>query len=680
LPLSALKQVLGKVMKVALLSPDTGQQGGSSSDELDVHALSGKAVRTLFVDCIMTCSIFRCAKRSVSSSSSTPFYFLLLAVSFSAVAVAQAQSNLPLAETVITAGRVLQRAQDALPDVSVITRADIERAQAKDLPSLLQNLAGMEVSQSGGMGGVATLFMRGAESRHALVLVDGLPMNNLNFNLASLEHVSLSGIERIEVVRGNVSSLYGSAALGGVIQIFTRQSGGKGDKAPWLEVSGQVGSNDYRNATASAVKQWASGLGLNAATESIQSKGYNAINGIQRPGTNPDRDGYKRESQALNLSQDFESGRIGLVMRETHSKVQYDSQFGPANQADESQSVLRNALLSGTYKASKDLQWDVSVGQQEDKLNAAVTAYPYYVNSKSDTSAVGAVWTLWTNHALTSGYENTRQKIASDTEYSPANRSVNSWRMGYQAKLEDQQWQFNMRRDQYSDFGEANTWYAGYAYLFTPALRLKASASTGFMAPTFNDLYYPYGGNPLLKPEQAKSKELGLQYTQAQWHAKATYFDNQYSNLIDNDQNWTRTNIAKAKNQGLEISAAWQTMLPDWGPQQWRLSMTQQDPQNELTHQALARRAKTLAQAGLSQSLGDWDAGMQWRYSGQRMDGAKTLAPYTLLDFTATRAITPELRLNLRLENATNVSYQTIYGYNMPSRGFFLGLKWTPAL
>jgi len=150
--------------------------------------------------------------------------------------------------------------------------------------------------------------------------------------------------------------------------------------------------------------------------------------------------------------------------------------------------------------------------------------------------------------------------------------------------------------------------------------------------------------------------------------------------LIDNDQNWTRTNIAKAKNQGLEISAAWQTMLPDWGPQQWRLSMTQQDPQNELTHQALARRAKTLAQAGLSQSLGDWDAGMQWRYSGQRMDGAKTLAPYTLLDFTATRAITPELRLNLRLENATNVSYQTIYGYNMPSRGFFLGLKWTPAL
>jgi vitamin B12 transporter len=121
-----------------------------------------------------------------------------------------------LPDTVITASRVLQRAQDALPDVTLITRADIERAMAKDVPSLLQNLAGMEVTQSGGMGGVATLFMRGAESRHALVLVDGLPMNNLNFNLAALEHLPLNGIERIEVVRGNVSSLYGSArkALG----------------------------------------------------------------------------------------------------------------------------------------------------------------------------------------------------------------------------------------------------------------------------------------------------------------------------------------------------------------------------------------------------------------------------------------------------------------------------------
>jgi vitamin B12 transporter len=591
--------------------------------------------------------------------------------------LAFSQTMLP--DTVITASRVLQRAQDALPDVSLITRADIERSQARDLPTLLQNLVGMEITQSGGMGGVASLFMRGAESRHALVLVDGLPMNNLNFNLAAFEHLPLNGIERIEVVRGNVSSLYGSAALGGVIQIFTRQNSSKLGKGPWLETNAQLGSNQFRSGQVSAGQSWASGFGVNASSEKIQTQGFNAINPLQRPNTNADLDGYKRLSNAINFSQEFEAGRIGLMLRETHADVQYDSQWGPANQADESKSVLRNALLNASYKASSQLQWHFSLGQQADKLNAAVTAYPYFVNSQSKTSSVGAVWTLWPQHSLTSGYESTRQKIASDTAYNPTERSLDSWRLGYQAQLKNQQWQLNVRRDQYSDFGEANTWYAGYGYFLTPALRVKASASTGFMAPTFNDLYYPWGGNPLLKPEKARSNEVGLQYIQAKWNARLTAFENRYTDLIDNDQFWTRTNIAKAKNQGVEVALAGQWQMPGWGVQQWRLSMTSQDPQNEVTHQALARRAKTLAQAGLTQTWGYWDTGLQLRYSGARADDANILAAYTLIDLTATRAITPDLRLNLRLENATNQNYQSIYGYNMPKRGVFVGLRWAPA-
>jgi vitamin B12 transporter len=326
------------------------------------------------------------------------------------------------------------------------------------------------------------------------------------------------------------------------------------------------------------------------------------------------------------------------------------------------------------------LQLDASVGQQEDKLDATLTAYPYFVNSKSKTSALGAVWTLWPQHSLTAGYENTRQQITSDTEYNPTHRTLDSWRAGYQGKLEQQQWQLNVRQDQYSDFGNANTWYAGYAYVLMPEWRVKASASTGFMAPTFNDLYYPWGGNPRLKPEQARSNEVGLQYTQAAWNWRLTAFENRYTDLIDNDVNFTRTNIAKAKNQGVEMALAGQWTMAGVGAQQWRLSLTSQDPQNETTHSALARRAKTLVQAGLNQKLADWDAGVQLRYVGARTDATQTLAAYTLLDLTASRVLTPELRLNLRIENASNVNYQTIYGYNMPSRGLFVGLKWTPKL
>jgi vitamin B12 transporter len=604
------------------------------------------------------------------------FRISALATCMALPAWAFSQTFLP--DTVITASRVMQRAQDALPDVTLITRADIERSQAKDVPSLLQNLAGMEVSQSGGMGGVASLFMRGAESRHALVLVDGLPMNSLNFNLAAFEHLPLSGVERIEVVRGNVSSLYGSSALGGVVQIFTRQNSGDALKGPWLEASGRVGSEGFRSSQLSAGHKWASGLGVNASTESIQSKGFNAMNPLQRPDTNPDRDGYQRLSNSLNFSQDYDLGRIGLMLRETHATVQYDSKYGPAKQADESKSVLRNVLLNASYKASKDLQLEVSVGQQEDKLNAALTAYPYYVNSQSTTSAVGAVWTLWPNHALTSGYENTRQKIASDTAYNPSERTVNSWRLGYQAKLENQQWQLNVRGDEFSDFGNASTWYAGYAYFFTPALRFKASASTGFMAPNFNDLYYPEGGNPKLRPEQARSNEIGLQYTQPTWHARITSFVNRYTDLIDNDADWNRVNVAKASNQGVEVALAGQLQTTGFGTPQWRLSLSSQDPKNEVTHQALARRAKTLAQAGLTQSLGYWDTGFQLRYGGVRNDDAQTLKAYTIVDLNASRALTSDLRLNLRIENASNKNYQTIYGYNVPGRTLFAGLNWSP--
>ena len=681
-PLNALKQVFGKVVKVALLSPDTGQQGGSPQGGPNVHALSGKAVRTIIVESIMKFSAFYRPKLASSRDFSLPVSNNLVLIAGSLLACLAlspaAKSQTQPTDMVITASRVLQRAQDALPDVSIISRADIERSQAKDVPSLLQNLVGMEVTQSGGMGGVASLFMRGAESRHALVLVDGLPMNNLNFNLAALEHIPLSGIERIEVVRGNVSSLYGSAALGGVVQIFTRQNSAGTVKGPWLEATGQLGGNNFRSAQVSAGQTWASGFGVNASAEKVQTQGFNAINSVQRPDTNPDRDGYSRQSNAVNFSQVFEAGRVGLMLRETRATVEYDSQWGPANQADESKSVLRNALLNASYKASPSLQWEFSLGQQEDKLNAAVTAYPYFVNSQSKTSSVGAVWTLWPQHSLTSGYESTRQKIASDTEYNPTARSLDSWRLGYQGKQENQQWQINLRNDHYSDFGEAGTWYAGYAYFLTPALRFKASASTGFMAPTFNDLYYPWGGNPLLRPEKAKSKEVGLQYIQSAWNARLTAFENRYTDLIDNDEFWTRTNIAKAKNQGVELALSGQWHMPAWGVKQWRLSMTSQDPKNEVTHQALSRRAKTLVQAGITQSLGYWDTGLQMRYTGVRGDDSNTLAAYTLLDLTASRALTPELRFNLRIENATNQNYQSIYGYNMPKRGLFVGMRWAP--
>ena len=152
-------------------------------------------------------------------------------------------------------------------------------------------------------------------------------------------------------------------------------------------------------------------------------------------------------------------------------------------------------------------------------------------------------------------------------------------------------------------------------------------------------------------------------------------FDNRYTDLIDNDENWDRTNVSRARNQGAEMA-----MSGNWEGRQWRMSMTSQDPINEVTDKPLMRRAKMIAQAGITQNWGAWQTAAQVRYSGSRTDGSEVLNAYAVLDFIASTSLTNELKLTARLENIANEKYQTIYGYNTPGRGFFMGLKWAPVL
>ena len=193
-----------------------------------------------------------------------------------------------LPEVVVTANRTEQRVQDALPATTLITRSDIERAQTPDLPTLLRQVTGLEISQNGGPGTVSGAFIRGAESRHTLVLIDGVPVNNLNFGTAALENLPLADVDHIEIVRGNVSSLYGSAALGGVIQIFTREAG----RTPQGSVTAQAGSRGLAQVAASAGVRLDSGTRLHASVETLKDNGFNATWQEELPGTNPDRDGY----------------------------------------------------------------------------------------------------------------------------------------------------------------------------------------------------------------------------------------------------------------------------------------------------------------------------------------------------------------------------------------------------
>jgi vitamin B12 transporter len=610
-------------------------------------------------------------------SLSTTLRLSALACACASCISSLAQTAAQLPAVVITASRSEQQVQDALPATTLITRADIERAQTPDLPTLLRQVTGVEITQNGGQGTVSSAFLRGGASRHTLVLIDGVAVNNLNFGTASLEHLPLANVERIEIVRGNVSALYGSAALGGVIQIFTKEATG----APKLGVTVQAGSHGLRQLDASGTVKLASGTRLSATVQELHDGGLNAIDQSKLTGTNPDTDGYKRRAVSFGVSQDIGAATVGLRLRDAHGTTQYDSGFGPATQADESKFTERGAALDLLLKATQNLTIKAAVTSSANKLDAQVTAFPYFVNSKSQGASLGADWQLDKTQRVTAGLENTKQTIASDTLYVKDARKQSSARLGYQADLAQHQLQLNLRHDKYNDFGSASTYFAGYAYRISDAWRINASVSTGFNAPTFNDLYYPFGGNPLLKPERLKSREIGLQYAQAGQEVRAVYFANRYTDLINYDANFTSVNIDQAKNNGVELSYRGR-----FGNTSVNAGATSQNPLDSTTGQRLLRRAKTLATVGISQDMGALNLGGNVRYSGAREDrftdpvtfasSRTTLPSYTVVDLNASYAINKSFKAFGRVDNLLNKSYETIYGYRQAPRGVFAGVSW----
>lgn len=592
----------------------------------------------------------------------------------------QAQVQAPTATleaVVVSASRTEQRLQDALPATTLITRADIDASLAVDLPDVLRRVASVELSQSGGLGTLASGFIRGAEARHTLVLVDGVAINNHNFGTAALEHLALDSVERIEIVRGNVSALYGSAALGGVIQVFTR--GGSKATAPYAGLV--LGGARLRKLDAGVQASVGTGTHLAVSVQDVHNQGFNALDQAVRPGSNPDKDGYSRRAVSFNLTQDLgplaggsAPSTLSLRLRDARGTTQYDSQFGPATQKDESGFAETGATVQARIRGGAGLTLNAQWAHSVDDLDAKVTAYPYHVKSQSDGPQLGLDWQVGSGQVVSAALEHALQRVSSDTAYAKGSRTQDSTRLGYVGDYEQHQVQLSLRQDRYTDFGSANTYFLGYAWRFAAQWRLNVSSSTGFNAPTFNDLYYPWGGNAGLRPERVQSSELGLQYARRGQEFRAVAFRNRYHDLIGNDAYYNRVNIAKARNEGLELS--WRGQ---WGHTGFSASATVQDPVDESTGQRLAQRADTLLKAGVHHTMGAWTLDADLRYSGERPDAGKTLAAYTVADLGLRYAVDRTLGVTVRVDNLGDTQYQSVYGYRQAGRTLVLGVNWRAA-
>ena len=599
---------------------------------------------------------------------------------------ASAPQRLPAVE-VTTPARLAQPLEDALPSTSVITRAEIERTQAQELVQLLSRQAGIEFAQAGGPGAQAAIFVRGANSSQVLVLVDGIRMNSALSGGPVLGGVALDTIERIEISRGNLAALYGSSAIGGVVQIFTRAPSGTSATA---SVEGGQGQT-LNGAVNAGWADEASRVSFTAASR--RSTQFSAIDPAQVrtgpfvAGVNADLDGNRNDSAAFNASHLFANGaRLAASYWRSRNVVDFDdTSDGPLATHTET-SLQQSWQASARVPVWGPWTSELALGQFNEDSENQVSVASFNAGNFSARNRQAT----WKNDvALGAGWTGTLavewlQQRGGATSYDPAfagaytafERDVTSTWAGAQGGLGEHEFQFAVRYDGYSDTASATTGLASWAWRFAPQWRAGLQVSNAFRAPSFNDLYFPGFGNPDLAPEKSESAEASLAWQGATWRVRAATYVTKSRDLIAYDPATFRVeNIAEARSTGLELTAAGQVGL-------WALGANASwvRPINLDTDERLARRAPWSINGSAIYEAGRWRAGGELSYVGPRWDAdintfaRVSLDPYVLVRLVGSVQLTPQLALTARVENLFDEKYQTISGYNPQPRTLLAGL------
>ena len=594
-----------------------------------------------------------------------------------------------LAETIVTASRNAQPLGSAILHATVLNRDDIAASQAPDLVTLLQREAGLQRTQNGGVGTVSTVFMRGAAALQTLILIDGVPQNKQDASGAvSLEHIMLDMVERVEFVRGNVSAIYGSGAIGGVIQIFTRA----GSREPSARVSMDLGPRASRK-LALGLSTTVGDTSINLGASRLSTDGFSTINPAQQAGANPDADGYTNTTLNVALTHQIAKGHsVGARLTKVQADTAYDNAFGaPIDRQQSSTRLTQAALFSdntwGNWRSRLTLSEQSDEGRFEDNgLFGSIDTFRTRATVLNwvNTVAVGGDW------LATAGLERQWQGVdtASSSPFgSPydVRRVATAVFGGFEGQAGPGALQLNVRHDEVGALTKTSG-FLGYGYPLNDHLKLTGSVATAFNAPPLGYLFAPGFGNPALRPELARSIELGVQYQTSSRLLRATYFDTRITDQLDYDRvSSAFANLKRTRNSGLEIS-----YKAGVGNTDLRSSLTLQNPVDDVTGQALGRRARTLASIGALHTVGAWRVGADLRYSGSRADAYAdpatfrtintTLDAYTTIDLTLAFKVRPDVELRARLENLGNSAYQTVYGYNQTPRSLFVGLTWTPKL
>ncbi|MCF7222025.1 TonB-dependent vitamin B12 receptor [Lysobacter sp. TLK-CK17T] len=575
---------------------------------------------------------------------------------------------------VVTATRTARTQDQTLATVTVIDRVEIERLQPPSLPDLLRGRAGISLANNGGPGKSTSLFLRGTESDHVLVLVDGVRIGSATSGGAALQDIPVEQIERIEIVRGPFSSLYGSEALGGVVQIFTRRP--RGPFEP--NAMAASGSEGTWRASAGVAGRGADGwYSVQAAHESTE--GINAYRGTRN--FDPDRDGYRNSSLSVQGGHRFGERWDGDVrVFRSEGRNEYDG--GPASEADTVQQVVGGQLR---YVAGPGFRLTASAGTSAD-LSDNYFDGAFYSRFDTRRQLAGLQADIGIGDGLlTLGFDWQRDEVEGTTDYALDSRINRGAFAQWQQAFGAQSLQASVRRDDNEQFGGRTTGSLLWGWDFTDALRLTASVGTAFKAPTFNELYFPGYGNPALGPETSRSGEIGLrgEHGWGRWSIDAyqTRIDDMIAYDADLGPFGGPNNIDRARIRGVEAVIG--TTVAGW---ELAATATLLDPENDADASGypgnvLPRRAKRSGRVDLDRRFGALSLGASISGAGERHDNlanTRRMGGYGLADLRVGYVLSPDWQLRLSVDNVFDKQYETATFYNQPGRQWLLSLRWRP--
>jgi len=600
---------------------------------------------------------------------------MLLAAALPAPMPLQAAEGLP--PVVITAGRIAEDSGRVSADVSLIERSDIERLQLSTVADVLRAQPGLDVASSGGPGKITSVFLRGANSGQTLVLIDGVRVGSATTGSFDWSALSTADIERIEIVRGPQSSLYGADAMGGVIQIFTRKGTGK----TRVQVNILGGSHQTAQAGVNVSGMGEGGIGYAIGLDGLRTKGISAV------ANTPEKDPYRRLTGTAHLTVPLGDGEVELVLRNSDGRTSLDNGVGPADAANFNSKTRQTvSSIKGDFPLSDILDSSLQLSRSTDtsKTSDPVTAF----NNSDFRTDIDQI--TWQNHidldalSLLAGGEWRRDKGFSGSSRLDKAFVQDAIFIGSSFGTETGDVSASLRYDANSASSNKATYKIGGALRPLAELRLTANYGTGFKAPSINQLFFPGFGNPNLNPEQSRGWDAGLHYRQDRddlaFGFDTVWFDQRFTNLVVTTlvtppSTYAPLNVGNARTSGLELSGKL-----SYGQLYARASWTYLHAVNNVDGTRLPRRAGDAGSLLIGTDVAGLNIEAQTDIVGPRFSttgNAKPMRGYHKTDIRLAYAVDRTWKIRARVENLENKKYEEVSGYGVLGQAWYAGVSAT---